>query len=100
LVPSCVGTDPGAALEAVASKTKRLECGCAHKQLAKTNRNRNTAGERITHIPFKARTFNLKKEQTQHSAPKILCRRNLPPGIASWLLMLRYGCGGEPMGDY
>jgi hypothetical protein len=67
-----VGTGTGTALEAVASKTKRLACGCAHKQLAKANKSKDTAEERITYIPFKVRIFILRKEQNQHPAPKIL----------------------------
>jgi hypothetical protein len=79
------------ALEAVASKIKRLACGCAHKQLAKANKSKDTAGERITHIPFKVRTINLQKEQNQYPAPEILAWRVLPPGIADLSLMQRYG---------
>jgi len=51
-----VGTGLGATLESVASKTKRLASGCAHKQLAKMSKE-DTVKERITHMPFKALVF-------------------------------------------
>jgi hypothetical protein len=90
-MPSCVGTGRGATLEAVASKIKRLACGCAHKQLAKANKSKDVAGKRITDIPFKARTSILQKEQNQYPAPEILSWRNSPLGIANRPLVQRHG---------